>query len=68
MIKEYIIRIDDLKHDKMLVRKLKALCKEYEGEYYTRVIDKAYTSYNTKLIPKSKDSKLYWRANERDRL
>ena len=60
MFKEYVIRTDDLKHDKMLVRKCKALCKEYEGEYYTRVVDKDFKVYNTKLIPKSKDSKLYW--------
>ena len=59
MIKEYVIRTDDLEHDKMLVRKCKALCKEYEGECYTRVIDKDFKVYNTKLIPKSKDTTLF---------
>ena len=59
MFKEYIIRIDNLKHDKTLVKNLKALTKEYEGEYYTRVIDKDFKVYNTKLIPKSKDTTLF---------
>ena len=61
-MKEYIIRIDDPKHDKMLVRKLKALCKEYEGEYYTKTIDKRYIMGMVQTTPKAKDTTLF---NER---
>ena len=60
MIKEYVIRIDDLKHDKMLVRKCKELCREYEGEYYTRTIDKSFTGWEgTKIIPKQQGVRIY---------
>ena len=66
MLKEYVIRTDDLKHDKMLVRKCKALCKQYEGEYYTRVIDDKYQLGHQKLTPKvPAGSKLFWERTDR---
>ena len=59
-MKEYIIRIDDPKHDKMLVRKLKALTKEYEAEYYTKTIDEGKGSF--RVTPRNKTT--YWEGNK----
>ena len=52
MLKEYIIRIDDLRHDKKIARKLKAICKEFEGEFYTKTIDDKYNMGRLKLTPR----------------
>ena len=40
MIKEFIIRVDGLKHNKKIERACKKLCKEFEGEYYTKIVDR----------------------------
>ncbi len=53
MLKEYIIRIDDLRHDKKIARKLKAICKEFEGEYYTKVINTNYSLVHLTVKPKN---------------
>ena len=57
MLKEYIIRLDDLRHDKKIARKLKAICKEFEGEFYTKIIDTTYSLVH--LTRKSENTILY---------
>ena len=62
MIKEFIIRIDDTKHEKKLERACKKLCKEFDGEFLTRWIDKKYKPGMLMFMPKNKDKLLYWES------
>ena len=63
-MKEYIIRMHDLEHDAELIEKFKDICREFGGEYYTKVIDKNYKPGKIKLIPPTKGSKLYWERKQ----
>ena len=62
MIKEYIIRVDHKKHEKKIIKACNKICKDYDGEYHTRWIDKNYRMGMLKLTPKNKDTTIF---NER---
>ena len=52
-MKEFIIRIDDMRHEKKVARLCKKIAREAEGEYYTKVIDTNYSLVHLTRKPKN---------------
>ena len=52
MIKEYIIRVDHKKHEKKIIKACNKICKDFDGEYYTRIVDKNYRAGAIQVVPK----------------
>ena len=64
MIKEFIIRVDNLKDEKKLEGACKKLCHEYDGEYLTRLIDKNYRVGVLQIVNTNKDKTLFWERRQ----
>ena len=62
MLKEYVIQIDSAttrQHAKIQCA-CKAIAKEYEGDFYVKIIDKDHTPGKLKLVNTNKGRVPFW--------